>query len=624
MKKLLFTFAFILINSSLFAQKAKTLMSINSNILEISVEKITDGYKYSFKQLNKPEQIPNYSSYSLNREVLSSFIQSAYKEINDSIPKKIIATISSNLNMAFIEIVANLFNEEMDGPVIATIKLKDAIPVFTHDTKGKDSLTRYYLTPSNCYIVFKDGFIEQIKVYGEVKEKSGPFISRAKITATQSAFVIAKNSVINAENSVHRAENIVIEKGKEMTDKKIVLVGESTTDSIEISKEIDVLERQLVTEKVKLDSANKILVEAIKSYQLLYQDQQGSNDFRIKNGEMYGFSNIFSIGISSLTNLKDLQRNKLFIDNSKSGKAGHVKLGDVIAYNSVPKQGTRDYSPANGEVELVKNQTINLHKSSNAKLLEFKVFTDAVGFGEDTPNGLVQLELEKRIPINTKRCQGFRAGHSFFSFIDFEFTQSKLENKYKYLKLNTYTTPTQDTANPYSTVYYLDALQVYRYQIFQIGSNLNFYLLESQPLKFDLELNFHANFGYSRVIDTLVSNGESVFIDSPLNSFLLGPEVKFIFYPEKRLNITLSDKLTRQYFLYDSDKFGYNSLLNNELVEGNNWFNTVGIDAYYWPSDEGKIFVRYRFNHELNNTNSNFSQFQIGYSMYIKTSKKEK
>lgn len=111
-------------------------------------------------------------------------------------------------------------------------------------------------------------------------------------------------------------------------------------------------------------------------------------------------------------------------------------------------------------------------------------------------------------------------------------------------------------------------------------------------------------------------------IDEPLNSVMLSPEIKFIFYPEKRINISISDRLTFQSFLFNDEKFAYKSQKDSKLIDGSKWFNTIGIDAYYWPSDQGKIFVRYRLNHELSNIYSNFSQFQVGYSMNINTSKK--
>ncbi len=530
MKNLFFISFLVLISLSLLAQKATNQMIIGNRILETSVEKVTDGYKYSFKQSDQPDRLPSYNAIVFNRDILLAFTLSAFNHINGMAMKSDTAQIEDMINFKFIELVAILFNEDADGPMIATLELKDKIPVYTIDT----DVPTHNLIPGNCYVVFKDGFIEQIKVYGKVVESK-------------------------QENST------------------------------------SVLEKYT-------------------------QKQEGENNFKIMDGENYGFSSMFSIGISSLTNKKHLHKTRLYIDNSKKGDAGHIIVGQAIDYVSIPRYGTRDYSPKNGEVELVKGQKINLFKTPNEKLLEFKIFTDMVGFGEQNPNGLIQLELEKRVPINTTRLQlpfGIRAGNSFFSFVDFEFTLSKIENKVKYLQLDTYIPQQKDT-----TEYYLDALQVYRYQIFQLGGKLNMYLLESHPYKFDFEINLHGNFGYARVIDTISYQDEEVNIDEPLNSFMFSPEIKIIFYPEKRLNLSISGKLTRQFFLYSDDKFGYKSQKDNELIEGSKWFNTIGLDAYYWPSDQGKIFIRYRFNHELNNIYSNFSQFQIGYSMYINTSKK--
>ncbi|NOX87124.1 MAG: hypothetical protein GXO86_14395 [Chlorobi bacterium] len=533
MKHLFFFLSGILFSVTIISQTAQTQMNINDKVLNISVEKITDGYQYSYKQTDKASPQPKFTAISLNRDLFLTFTNAAFKKINGSINESDSTVISKMINPIFIELVANLFNEESDGPIIATLTLKESIPVYTIGKKVPTPT--HTLTPEMCYVVFKDGFIEQIKIYGIVE--------------------------INAQNT----------------------------------------------------SNEKVLED--------FQDQEAKDHFKIKSCESYGFTNIYSIGISSVINVKTLYKIKIYIDKSTKPDAGYFILGDAIDYKTIPKYGTRDYSPENGEVELVKGQTIDLRKSSNAKILEFKIFSDIVGFGEDNPNGLVQLELEKRVPINTYRGPFLhtRMGHSFFSFIDFEFTWSKIENKVKYLSLNAYTPQQVD-----STLFFIDALQVYRYQIFQLGGEVNLWLLEVQGLKFDFEINLHANFGYARVVDTINYQGEALNIDEPLNSILLAPEIKFVFYPEKRINISVSDKLTRQYFLFDDENFGYKSQKGNELVEGSKWFNTIGLDAYYWPSAQGKIFIRYRLNHELNNIYSNFSQFQIGYSMNINTSKKNK
>lgn len=531
MKKHVLITLFTVMFLSVFAQKATTSLKIGESILEISVLKGADEYAYSFSQADNSSSNPSYSSESFKRETLLTFVKSAYKDINKDLPKTASASIDSQIDLAFIELVAIMLNEDSEAPVIAKLKLKDSIPVYTES----DNVLSHYLFPSNCYLVFKDGFIEQFRVYGKV-ESSG------KDTATE-------------------------------------------------------------------------------------QNQEVSNTFEIVDGENYGFMNIYSIGISSLKDRKKLYDVNIFIENSSDGKAGKIILGQCIEYNINPSMGTRDYSPSNSKVELTAGQEINLYKDSNAKLLEFKVFTDVVGFAEDTPNGLVQLELEKRIPINTRRKQflwtGFNSGYSTVSYLDIMYRQSKIENKEKYLRLDEYTPPSHDT-----TVFYLNALQVHRYQIFEIGLKANLLFVEIQRLKSDFEINGFGKFGYSKVKDTISMNSEMVNVNETINSIILGGEAKITFYPEKRINLSASVRISNHYFLFDDylvlkkEEIKNNPLVNPEEITNHEWFNTFSLDAYYWPSENGKIFVRYSFTSELDNFYSNFSQFQIGYSMFINTSKK--
>lgn len=813
MKNLLLIAAFVLVSLSLIAQEAETTMPINGKTMEISVKKVPDGYKYSFKQINTPKPIPSYNTIDLNRDILLGFTKTAFEKINGSISNEDESEIKKNINNIFIELVAILMNENEKGPLIAKIKLNEVIPLYKMGT-----LTNYSLIPSDCYLVFKDGFIEQIKVYGEVKDLNlvnaqkkvdDTKIKIEKLLNDSINTLLEKENVSkkakNARKNLNELEKYIEEKKssqkaydsiyiygadmelslfpKKITDtmatikslnEKIKELGEKS-DSLSKSKydfyqeqlkksEVNLREVNFQYERLKsdmesykkeiinnskvnalkydkmIDSAKRVYNEAVidstiksnnylkiikekkdaDSILIIYNDKVlltkkdesnkaellrrkidiadshlktadsnyvnakendkkitkrlarliykktleyskvkkdseakkkldsailsakkynkkiakkelkiaknevfiANSDYMLSNIEKYGFTNFYSIGISSLPNRKSLYQTQLYVDNRQNQYSYSIKLGDAINYQAIPHEGTRDYSPANGEITLTNGQEDKLYKSPNSKLLEFKVFTDAVGFGEETPNGLVQLELEKRVPIYTTRHGLYRSGFTWLSFIDFEFTYSKIENKVKYLQLSSYP-PQNETTPQDSTVYYLDALQVNRQQIFQVGMKLNLLLIECQPYKLDFEINLHADFGYSRVLDTLVINNEIQNINAPINNFMFAPEVKFIFYPEKRLNFSISDKVTRQYFLYNNSKFGYNSIKENELIEGSKWFNTVSLDAYYWASDQGKIFVRYSFNHELENVDNNYNQFQIGYSMYLKTSKKD-
>ena len=49
-----------------------------------------------------------------------------------------------------------------------------------------------------------------------------------------------------------------------------------------------------------------------------------------------------------------------------------------------------------------KNNSIELRKETSSQLFDFSLYTDFVGF-QDNPNGLVQVEFSKLVPLFTQK-----------------------------------------------------------------------------------------------------------------------------------------------------------------------------------------------------------------------------
>jgi len=149
------------------------------------------------------------------------------------------------------------------------------------------------------------------------------------------------------------------------------------------------------------------------------------------------FNNKFSIGISSTRNVKNLGRICLFSDkgfsksviksmvgtgtkalteqqvlNEKGDQSLYVILGDFLNYEKILDVNANDISPASVTVNLsMENPKQKLFREKTTQLFEAKLYTDLLGLiDEENPNGIVQLELDKRFNFLTSKRDCGRGG----------------------------------------------------------------------------------------------------------------------------------------------------------------------------------------------------------------------
>ena len=78
----------------------------------------------------------------------------------------------------------------------------------------------------------------------------------------------------------------------------------------------------------------------------------------------------------------------------------------------------------------------------------------------------------------------------------------------------------------------------------------------------------------------------------------------------------------KRYGIFVTDKLSYFETLDDDLStlsfdETSFWMNTVEFKAYLDVSTSSKLFARYRLIHEMSDIDNNFSQFQLGVSFYL-------
>ena len=358
------------------------------------------------------------------------------------------------------------------------------------------------------------------------------------------------------------------------------------------------------------------------------------------------FTNIYAIGFSSLTNFKNLSRIRLYDINSpplnepSTDPRYYIILTDLINYDYSLGLDRRDYSPKEGRYVINGNEKMTLYKEETKKLFEAHVFSDFEGLNENSPNGLIQTEISKKIVINTIQYPAkfvFKAFKSFgfLAYITPDVAISKIEQHNKRLKLGDLDSlrliDTSNSSIKNSLHRYATALDLFEFQSFSAGITGNLLNLTNHNLKYTFFLNFGARLGITPVTDSLTKIDQNKITKTGLtNDYLVNtlqfyPEAIISFLPDERFSLTMTDRLI--YLQSANRTIQILSFLKQDVTKispsTSNWINSFEMlmTIQVNPKSNSKLFGRVRFNSDMKNINNNFKQIQIGYSTYILGSK---
>lgn len=438
--------------------------------------------------------------------------------------------------------------------------------------------------------------------------------------------------------------------------------------TLAINKEVNLYRDNLNKPSIKLSS----IKFQIDNVQIVFQNgfiQDVIVDGKIVNGDLskadenmtitefldakLRFTNFYGIGFSSKKNIRNLDRVNLYPNNTNNTDKNflyrkgngdtlnlytsneiHINLGEVIeSYGFRNDIYTTDYSPANAKVTIEGGKSTTLYKDKTYKILEARVFSDFLGFDSDKPNGLIQVEVEKQFNFNTTRYQfltyKIRAGIGYVEYLKFSGGLTKIEDNNRFLVPDMQDEP----ATSFSSIpilvnhRYTTPIDVLDHQIWNIGVTTNIALLDMPLIKSQLHFNAGFRFAQTKVQDSLRTINTDLSISSnvkdySLNYWIFHPEVTWHILPETRYGFFASWRPKYLYSISDGIEFSglRNPLTGNRRENISNWINEFELLGYLYVNEEkqnGKLFVRWRLNSEMQYSKNNFSQFQVGYSFFI-------
>jgi hypothetical protein len=341
------------------------------------------------------------------------------------------------------------------------------------------------------------------------------------------------------------------------------------------------------------------------------------------DGYTYVFENRVPIGFTSKHNIKKKFAELNLYAENEDGDLIRLPVRKLFDINHALFLNTKDFSPDDQEVnEDIKanNQVIKLTRDPGRDLIRLRAFTDLRGLNEEEPNGLIQIEASRQFSLWSTIGQAGRSRFfaGVFTYIKPYFLWSKIENKRKYLPLTDNDSLINGQFVPHKSVTLID---IYKYQVFQTGVELNLLLLGSDHVKTRVYFDLGIQYFLTRYYDTSPDSTGHTYIDK--RDTTIKSMGAFNWYPQIKAQIAATDRIGIEGFW----RFNYTSILNRDvrLITQQNEstpykanykgrFFTYSAEVFYKPVQKDKVYARVTFNVQPNSYNNHFYQIQIGYN----------
>lgn len=633
-----------------FRKKELKEYEIAKKLKEQRIKQILDSNKLVLKNI---EEKFNNSKNTLIKETNFSNIDSLLKSVETGVEnlgkngtdnalkikdqkEKIKKTINEIKETLITKL--DLFRSSSIDSLLKTCSHQDSITLATARNTKIDSIL--------------DDVSKLESINDDIDGISNKYINDQTEKVTENLNVI-KKSIVSKTNDLSG----LIEKLK--LDSVFLRISATTDKLVSIEKILTNPVEKRINGSSKYN--NKLLIYRGLIDSVHYQFQEGQLE-NIKayvtiedlNNEQFVFENNFAMPFTTKGNFANLTNYKLYDKNHSytvfngilksskniSKRYYSVFTGDLFNYDYAINNYTRDYSPKDQVITTYSNLPQIVKKDMSKELFEMKLYTDLFGVAKDKPNGLIQLEIDKRIAFVTKRLQRnytlstqYRSFNwSYFTYVKPSICISKIENKERKLPINS----TKSIVN--NQLYkelYATSIDILNYESFNISTDLNLLLLDMPEAQMTIYINAGFKYGITLVTDSaykyeqnqIVANPDGKTNDFLINTFQVYPRISFRFFPEKRYGFSLSympsyyktkNNKVAQIYSDSPDKTDFYNLAKTAKFA--TAIQAIELNAYFQPSSKdpnGKIFFRYRFNSQFKDINTNFSQIQLGYSYFF-------
>jgi len=331
------------------------------------------------------------------------------------------------------------------------------------------------------------------------------------------------------------------------------------------------------------------------------------------------FESFAPIGVSTNQDLNLWHLQKLYIQNRMDGDDHEefISLGQLAQYIPSLSAKSSDFSPADGVYTFHSNDTRAkriLYKVATSRILQARIFTDIVGVDQDRPNGLLQLEINRKFILTNRAWIRGRSLHLFLlKYIDPTIALTKIEEQNKYLYL-----PTRRVDGLIPRVSTIDLV---KFTNFSSGFNLNIASAYFPQLKFVFDLDATLRLNRVATRDSVFNRGAfSTVTEKPYSVGVYGLGFRTTVRPDSRYGGSFGIGWVR-YSLIDG------AIEQSPVVRGTGRSfaekfthqDVLRYDMTLWAriAEHGELFFRPQFTYLRRHSSQNFFQAQIGYQFDV-------
>jgi len=326
----------------------------------------------------------------------------------------------------------------------------------------------------------------------------------------------------------------------------------------------------------------------------------------------------------------DVSHDFFLLNNRRIFSATHelndcfIYFSDLLYNDYKLSNYTNNYSPIDTVIVLRPNEAGRIiFRERITDIFQARIFSDFLGYDDKNPNGLVQVEMSKRINVQTfaRPMMVFRS-YQFFRYVIPFVSFTKLEKNQKYLPTPPLIIMQDSLVVSETGVRTIDLL---RYSNFMSGGQINIITFEKpeyhSSFNIDASLNVMLT-GISTTTEEQDTVGTTYFQavnNSKAVSLVFTPVILgWNIYPHSHYSIS----------------FNYRMLLISELNtniyqldknRGGKFLHQLGLVGGLRPNENGngEIFFRVLFNLNYRHLNQNYLQGQIGYTFKVFSRKPE-
>ncbi|MEC3906457.1 hypothetical protein VOI54_05475 [Tamlana sp. 2201CG12-4] len=518
-------------------------------------------------------------------------------------------------------IVKARYNEWQD-------KIKDHTNVKSEDVRSL--LTDYYNEDKALKAMkeLKDDkqrqFIEDHSNDAEIKKL------KARIANNNAILKKEKDSIASYSKSI---DSIETHLKNLIADNKTLIqqfpLWKLKATEIELDINDGFIEHMKVVGKIVEPHYNKDIDSSIR---LFFEDERVKNVLNGIFDKTLKFENDFPFGFSSKSDFADLYTYYLFQSEGQE-KTFSLPITNVITYIQRHRNDRLDFSPKDQEIRLPlndpnKKRAIELKKEISSKILSVNTYTDFNGFQQDAENGLLQMEVNKKIPIWTKRMNlgfGRSSNFGFANYANFNLSWQKIGQDDRELVLF----KSNRFENNVEVVdFYTTYLEMVKHENVSVGVDLNIASFDFPLVKTRLELNAGAHYGRIKVVDerATTSNQEppppTRTIEKITNMIRLYPDIMLWIRPEERFGGYIRFRPFRTIVPNNEEFFAVSS--GQDFVDhrklSKSWLHRYELSTFFTPSknSDNKFFFRYRYTNDSTWETNGYSEVQIGLLAYLK------